>query len=205
MSSLYIYVQISTLHPVISHTLGPSTTFACPAITCHTQEDDICAIYAAIASSSDIPMEECGRTIWMWRQKMSGPLEDTTSQKKKVVLVWKYTRSFAISAHLVSQGFSYNTRYLDFTPAMNYLPGYWPSRLSLTLLFWTRILPSRRTCLHRRAHKVSGRTASRVVRVPFYRLKPVPKQERFSYPLTPQRTQRAFVYFVSMIRMKCLS
>ncbi|KAG6900424.1 hypothetical protein C0993_010812 [Termitomyces sp. T159_Od127] len=80
-------LDISTLHPVISHTLGPSTTFSCPAITCHTREDDMCAIYAAIASSSDIPAEECGRTIWMWRQNLSGRLEDTTSQKKKAVLL----------------------------------------------------------------------------------------------------------------------
>lgn len=201
--SLYIYVQISTLHPVISHTLGPSTTFACPAITYHAQDDDICDIYAAIAASSDIPVEECGRTIWTWRQKMSGRLEDTALQKKNVVLVRIYAHSFNISAHLVSQGFSYNTRYLDFTSATKYLPGSWSSRLSPNSLSWTRTLTLRRMFLHYKTHKVSsGRTATRVVRVLFCRLEPVLKKERFSSLLTPQRTQRVFEYFVLMIRMK---
>ncbi|KAG6861980.1 hypothetical protein C0995_009164 [Termitomyces sp. Mi166 len=82
-------LDISTLHPVISHTLGPSAIFACPAITCNTQEgdDNIYATYAAVASSSDIPAEENGRTIWMWRQSLSGRLEDNISQKKKVALI----------------------------------------------------------------------------------------------------------------------
>ncbi|KAH0588051.1 hypothetical protein H2248_006781 [Termitomyces sp. 'cryptogamus'] len=82
-------LDISTLHPVISHTLGPSITFSCPAITRNTQEgdNDICSTYVGIASCSDIPAEESGCTIWMWRQNLSGRLEESTSQKKKTVLL----------------------------------------------------------------------------------------------------------------------
>ncbi|GLB34213.1 hypothetical protein LshimejAT787_0110970 [Lyophyllum shimeji] len=82
-------LNISTLHPVISHTLGPSTTFCCPAITRNTQHgaDNICTTYAAIDTSSDISAEESGRTIWMWRENLSSRLEDRASQKKKSVLI----------------------------------------------------------------------------------------------------------------------
>ncbi|KAG6916469.1 hypothetical protein DXG01_006663 [Tephrocybe rancida] len=82
-------LDISTLHPVISHTLGPSTTFACPAVTRNTQDgtDNICTTYAAIATSSDVTLEDSGRTIWMWKENLSGRLEDRASQKKKVVRI----------------------------------------------------------------------------------------------------------------------
>ncbi|KAF9006748.1 hypothetical protein BDQ17DRAFT_1352325 [Cyathus striatus] len=45
---------VSTLHPVISHTLGPTISFACPAVTCisSSSKTNICTTYAAIASSS---------------------------------------------------------------------------------------------------------------------------------------------------------
>ncbi|KAG6856986.1 hypothetical protein H0H87_011080 [Tephrocybe sp. NHM501043] len=82
-------VDISTLHPVISHTLGPSTTFACPAITRNVEDgvDSICTTYAAISTSSDVTLEDSGRTIWMWKDNLSGPLEDRASQKKKAVVI----------------------------------------------------------------------------------------------------------------------
>ncbi|KAF8076806.1 hypothetical protein FPV67DRAFT_1472732 [Lyophyllum atratum] len=82
-------LDISTLHPVISHTLGPSTTFSCPAITRNTLHgaETICTTYAAVDTSSDISIEESGRTIWMWRENLSGRLEDRASQKKKSVLI----------------------------------------------------------------------------------------------------------------------
>ncbi|KAG6812938.1 hypothetical protein H0H92_015258 [Tricholoma furcatifolium] len=81
-------LDISTLHPVISHTLGPSTTFACPAITCRSQGTEAtCSTYAVISTSSDVTAEESGRTIWMWKDTLSGQLEEHSSQKKKTVVL----------------------------------------------------------------------------------------------------------------------
>ncbi|KAG6820691.1 hypothetical protein H0H93_013210 [Arthromyces matolae] len=81
-------MRISTLHPVISHTLGPSTSFVGPAITRHSQERDehVCSTYAAIASSSDLNADESGRTIWMWKQNLSGRLDDQSQKKKTLSL-----------------------------------------------------------------------------------------------------------------------
>ncbi|KAG5635014.1 hypothetical protein H0H81_012717 [Sphagnurus paluster] len=82
-------LDISTLHPVISHTLGPATTFSCPAVTCNTKQgvESICTTYAAIDNSADISADEIGRTIWMWRENLSSRLEERTSQKKKSVVI----------------------------------------------------------------------------------------------------------------------
>ncbi|RDB20161.1 hypothetical protein Hypma_012958 [Hypsizygus marmoreus] len=82
-------LDVSTLHPVISHTLGPSTTFSCAAVTRNTVQgtDQICTTYAAIETSSDIGEDESGRTIWMWRENLSGPLEDRAAQKKRSALI----------------------------------------------------------------------------------------------------------------------
>ncbi|KAF5387687.1 hypothetical protein D9615_000759 [Tricholomella constricta] len=82
-------LDISTLHPVISYTLGPSTSFSCPAIMRNTQQgaDSICTTYAAINTSADITAEESGRTIWMWTENLSSRLEDRASQKKKSIVI----------------------------------------------------------------------------------------------------------------------
>ncbi|KAJ7043095.1 hypothetical protein C8F04DRAFT_1073671 [Mycena alexandri] len=78
-------LDLSTLHPVISHTLGPSTSFSCPSVTLNAQEGprNIYTTYAVIASSADVSQEDCGRTIWKWRENLSSTAEDRASQKKK--------------------------------------------------------------------------------------------------------------------------
>ncbi|KAG5648709.1 hypothetical protein DXG03_000056 [Asterophora parasitica] len=83
-------LDISTLHPVISYTLGPSTSFSCPAVMRNKQQgnESICTTYAAISTSADITEEERGRTIWMWKENLSSRLvEDRATQKKKSVVV----------------------------------------------------------------------------------------------------------------------
>lgn len=82
-------LQVSTLHPVASHTLGPSTTFSCPAVTRNIVQgtDNIFTTYAAVEGSSDINAEDAGRTIWMWQENLSSSLAERASQKKKSVVV----------------------------------------------------------------------------------------------------------------------
>jgi hypothetical protein len=85
----HLIFKLSTLHPVISHTLGPSTSFSCPSVTLSVIEgqQNIYTTYSAIASSADVTLEECGRTIWAWRENLSSPIGDRASQKKKAAVV----------------------------------------------------------------------------------------------------------------------
>lgn len=87
-------LDVSTLHPVASHTLGPSTTFSCPAVTQSTVNgaDNIFTTYAAIEASSDLSAEDSGRTIWMWRENLSSSLAERALQKK----------NSAVMPHLIS-------------------------------------------------------------------------------------------------------
>ncbi|KAJ7491244.1 hypothetical protein FB451DRAFT_1514944 [Mycena latifolia] len=82
-------LDLSTLHPVASHTLGPSASFSCPSVSLSVLEgqQNICATYSAIASSADMPVEDCGRTIWVWRENLSSTIGDRASQKKKAVVM----------------------------------------------------------------------------------------------------------------------
>ncbi|KAH6902835.1 hypothetical protein BKA70DRAFT_1374288 [Coprinopsis sp. MPI-PUGE-AT-0042] len=75
-------VDISTLHPLVSHTLGPSTSFSCPAITLETAADHY-ATYAVINSSPDLASaDEAGRVVWKWDQKPGSVSSMTESQKR---------------------------------------------------------------------------------------------------------------------------
>ncbi|KAJ6606417.1 hypothetical protein DFH09DRAFT_8080 [Mycena vulgaris] len=82
-------LDLSTLHPVVSHTLGPSTSFSCPSVSLSVLEgqQNICATYSAIASSADVTLEDSGRTIWVWRENLSSTIGDRASQKKKAVVM----------------------------------------------------------------------------------------------------------------------
>ncbi|KAF8191434.1 hypothetical protein K438DRAFT_1830503 [Mycena galopus ATCC 62051] len=102
-------LDLSTLHPVISHTLGPSTSFSCPSVTLGVTEaeQNICATYSAIASSADLASDDSGRTIWMWRENLSSPVGDRASQKKKA----------AVMPHQISDLYTCNGRLLALSPA----------------------------------------------------------------------------------------
>ncbi|PPQ69895.1 hypothetical protein CVT26_014158 [Gymnopilus dilepis] len=69
-------LDVSALHPVISHTLGPSTSFTCAPLTLPSSSKTS-RTYAAISSSPELSLaEEAGRTIWMWQ-------DDTSNSKQK--------------------------------------------------------------------------------------------------------------------------
>ncbi|KAF9450156.1 hypothetical protein P691DRAFT_665850 [Macrolepiota fuliginosa MF-IS2] len=76
-------VDVATLHPIISHTLGPSTTFACAPLTQHQSSKNTHTTYAVIASSPDVETECQGKTIWKWIENLSGPLTDRSSSSSK--------------------------------------------------------------------------------------------------------------------------
>ncbi|KAL0070179.1 hypothetical protein AAF712_002669 [Marasmius tenuissimus] len=78
-------LELSTLHPIISHTLGPSTTYCCAPVSRNVSSgnDRICTTYAGIASSSDIDNEHSNRTVWSWSENLSGSIADRASQKRK--------------------------------------------------------------------------------------------------------------------------
>ncbi|TFK62712.1 hypothetical protein BDN72DRAFT_903005 [Pluteus cervinus] len=78
-------LDVASLRPVISHTLGPTTSFSCPAISSISVEGSskICHSFAVVEASSDIGEDENGRVIWMWRDPLSPSLADTVSQKPK--------------------------------------------------------------------------------------------------------------------------
>ncbi|KAF7353680.1 hypothetical protein MVEN_01052900 [Mycena venus] len=99
-------LDLSTLHPVISHTLGPSTSFSCPSVTLGVAEN-ICATYSAIASSTDLAADDCGRTVWMWRENLASPVGDRASQKKKA----------AVMPHQISDIYACNGILLALSPA----------------------------------------------------------------------------------------
>ncbi|KAF8897865.1 hypothetical protein BD779DRAFT_1465949 [Infundibulicybe gibba] len=82
-------IHISTLHPIISHTLGPSTTFACSPLTLCIPDSGgkTYATYSVITSSPDISSAEGGRTIWSWRENLSDSLADRAAQKMKSVVM----------------------------------------------------------------------------------------------------------------------
>ncbi|KAF8883188.1 hypothetical protein CPB84DRAFT_193080 [Gymnopilus junonius] len=64
-------LDVSALHPIISHTLGPSTSFACPPLTLPSSSHSS-RTYAIISSSPELSSaEEAGRTLWMWQDDIS--------------------------------------------------------------------------------------------------------------------------------------
>ncbi|KAK0190456.1 hypothetical protein F5146DRAFT_1137291 [Armillaria mellea] len=82
-------LDVSTMHPIVSHTLGPATLFSCPSIS-HCSLDGagpVYTTYAAIASSSDLPKEEENRTIWAWKDDPSTNLAE--SKKKSFLASWR--------------------------------------------------------------------------------------------------------------------
>ncbi|KAL6309768.1 hypothetical protein BKA93DRAFT_850203 [Sparassis latifolia] len=78
-------LDLSTLHPTISHTLGPSTTFSCPPVT-RTRSDNGVKVFTtlvAVHSSPDVLPEDRERTVWMWEETLSGGAVSAKAQKKK--------------------------------------------------------------------------------------------------------------------------
>ncbi|PFH50149.1 hypothetical protein AMATHDRAFT_48133 [Amanita thiersii Skay4041] len=81
-------IQLSTLRPVISHTLGPSTTFASPPLTVSDNKTHTHTTYAVIQSSSDLREGQLpGKTIWIWTENLSSSIADRAEAHKKKAAV----------------------------------------------------------------------------------------------------------------------
>ncbi|KAE9407182.1 hypothetical protein BT96DRAFT_874785 [Gymnopus androsaceus JB14] len=93
-------LDLSTLHPVISHTLGPTTAFSCPSVTLSELQgaDHICTTYAGISSE-----DEYDRTVWMWKENLSSSVADRAVQKKKAVTLPHAVSGLYISEELPSR------------------------------------------------------------------------------------------------------
>jgi hypothetical protein len=81
--------QPSTLHPVISHTLGPRTHFSCPAVSFFGSGSDAnwCTTYAVIESSTELSEKgHAGRTVWIWRESLNVPLSSGKKERKSVLV-----------------------------------------------------------------------------------------------------------------------
>ncbi|OSX59323.1 hypothetical protein POSPLADRAFT_1075545 [Postia placenta MAD-698-R-SB12] len=88
--SLLPVLRLATLHPAISHTLGPSTTFSCPPVTRISTSEGLrtCTTYAVVESSPDIDKEDRGRTVWVWEEQLSGGVmsRDMSAKKRTAVM-----------------------------------------------------------------------------------------------------------------------
>lgn len=77
-------VDISSLHSVVSHTLGPSTSFSCPAVSLALPNEQY-ATYAAIETSTELSnSEEAGRVVWKWNDTLSSGSD--TQKESRIVL-----------------------------------------------------------------------------------------------------------------------
>ncbi|KAI5898052.1 uncharacterized protein SCHCODRAFT_02610985 [Schizophyllum commune H4-8] len=75
-------LDVSEIHPVTSHTFGPSTLFAGPSVA--RCAEGTCSTYTVVAASSDISADEGGRTIWKWEDDLSGSIPDASSSSTKL-------------------------------------------------------------------------------------------------------------------------
>ncbi|KAI0068609.1 hypothetical protein BV25DRAFT_1792127 [Artomyces pyxidatus] len=82
-------IDVSDLHLMSSHALGPSTSFACPAVSRTVVENGVSVrkTYAAIASSSETKLEENGRAVWVWSDGPADGSGGKSPEKRKAVVV----------------------------------------------------------------------------------------------------------------------
>ncbi|KAI0355300.1 hypothetical protein OH77DRAFT_316034 [Trametes cingulata] len=90
-------LDTSTRHPAVSHTLGPSTSFACPPASRITRSGSTraCRTYAVLETGSDVQPDGKGKTVVAWDEPLDGGVmsADAAGEKSKRV---------AVAPHLVS-------------------------------------------------------------------------------------------------------
>ncbi|KAI0331319.1 hypothetical protein GY45DRAFT_1336311 [Cubamyces sp. BRFM 1775] len=98
-------LDTSTLHSATSHTLGPSTSFACPPAsrTTHRNGTRVCTTYAVLESGPEVQSNGKGKTVAMWEEPVSGGTASTELQREKTKKV-AVDSSFPFKApHSVAQ------------------------------------------------------------------------------------------------------
>ncbi|KDQ64213.1 hypothetical protein JAAARDRAFT_219567 [Jaapia argillacea MUCL 33604] len=68
-------LDLTTLHPAASYSLGPHTFFTCPAVSRSSLEGttNLLTTYAVIESAPEVSQNESGRTIWKWSEDLASP------------------------------------------------------------------------------------------------------------------------------------
>ncbi|KAH9899554.1 hypothetical protein C8Q73DRAFT_639326 [Cubamyces lactineus] len=91
-------LDTSTLHSATSHTLGPSTSFACPPASRTTLRNGIriCTTYAVLESGPHVQSNGKGKTVVMWEESLSGGAASTESQNEK-------NKKVSVAPHSVTQ------------------------------------------------------------------------------------------------------
>ncbi|KAI0677249.1 hypothetical protein C8Q78DRAFT_1088267 [Trametes maxima] len=104
-------LDTSMLHPAVSHTLGPSTSFSCSPATRITRRNGVrvCTTYAVLEAGSDVRPDAKGKTVVAWEEAVSGVTgsEDLPGEKNKRVAVAPHPVS-----HIYAPGYLPNTSIL---------------------------------------------------------------------------------------------
>ncbi|KAI0774562.1 hypothetical protein C8Q74DRAFT_1438657, partial [Fomes fomentarius] len=82
-------LDTSTLHPAVSHTLGPSTFYSSTPATRtrqYTSGSRICTTYAVLESGRDVQPEGGGKTVVAWEESLIGGMSSGTQSKKRVAV-----------------------------------------------------------------------------------------------------------------------
>ncbi|KAI0650437.1 hypothetical protein C8Q79DRAFT_1083841 [Trametes meyenii] len=90
-------LDTTTLHPAVSHSLGPASSFSCPSATRITRRDGsrVCTTYAVLEAGPDVQLDGKGKTIVMWEEALSGGAISGDPQGEKV-------KRIAVAPHPVS-------------------------------------------------------------------------------------------------------
>ncbi|THH18195.1 hypothetical protein EW146_g2730 [Bondarzewia mesenterica] len=81
-------LDVSNLHLASSRTLGPSTSFSCPAVSRTVTENGSKTrrTYAVIHTSPDVKPEESDRTVWMWSDDDAEESSGRSGEKTSTVV-----------------------------------------------------------------------------------------------------------------------
>ncbi|KAI5123385.1 hypothetical protein M0805_006093 [Coniferiporia weirii] len=68
--------DLAELHPISSHTLGPSTSFASAPATLIVTEDgkSFRRTYVAVQAAQDVNPKDAGKVIWSWKEEINGEI-----------------------------------------------------------------------------------------------------------------------------------
>ncbi|KAJ3517602.1 hypothetical protein NLJ89_g407 [Agrocybe chaxingu] len=97
-------LDVSDLHPVISHTLGPSTSFQCPPLSVASSSTRT-TTYAIISTSTELSSaEESGRTLWAWEDDSSAQEKQKAKRAKTIDITGASCSSEGVLTILVKDG-----------------------------------------------------------------------------------------------------
>ncbi|KAI0322531.1 hypothetical protein OF83DRAFT_1093764 [Amylostereum chailletii] len=90
-------LDVSDVHLASSYALGPSTSFACPAVARIAVEEGVSVrkTYVAVSAAPEVKKENAGREVWVWTEPVAGLSSARAQDKKTVVLPRAVSRLYA--------------------------------------------------------------------------------------------------------------